>query len=350
MKKGLNMSQIGNYKSLNEHIKSDRIPSLLIFFGEEEYLINWGIETLKKKYILEGFEKIDFIELDSDAKISELIIETKTFPVASEKKIISIKNSELLTSKDKVNSKDLNSLKDILKSINELDDIIVIFSNKVIDKRLSLTKNIMKLGNTYQFNCLDIKGYKDFIAKNLRNHNKKFTDEQMNLFVEESGYLNMESNYRLENCKNDIEKLVALTYEKEITNDDILWSVTGDKDIYIFNFLNDLLSNKKGECLFTINQMFKEGKVVMQILASIINQLETLLIVEEAFLKGLNVSAINKVTKIHEYRIKKMMPYLNYFNKERLIKVLKEAYKVDFDIKRGVLEEHLAMERFIAIL
>ena len=49
-----------------------------------------------------------------------------------------------------------------------------------------------------------------------------------------------------------------------------------------------------------------------------------------------------------EYRIKKLMPYVNRYSQDKLKQILSSAYETDRNIKTGLLDQQLALEMFAA--
>jgi DNA polymerase-3 subunit delta len=70
--------------------------------------------------------------------------------------------------------------------------------------------------------------------------------------------------------------------------------------------------------------------------------------VKELKEEGKDFKEMQKILGIHEYRIKKAIPYSNRYSINQLYNILSKAYRVDHNIKKGILDGRLALELLIA--
>lgn len=76
-----------NYTEFLEIVKSEKLYSTYLFLGEEEYLINECIAFMKKRYVEESLETLNFIVLDGKTStIDDLVNTCETLPFMSSKK------------------------------------------------------------------------------------------------------------------------------------------------------------------------------------------------------------------------------------------------------------------------
>ena len=79
------------FKTIQKDVKSGSISNLLLFHGEEQYLVQWSYELLKSKYITPGTEAMDLLEVDgSEADIDVIKEFCETFSMFSESYFIEI--------------------------------------------------------------------------------------------------------------------------------------------------------------------------------------------------------------------------------------------------------------------
>ena len=85
------------FRTIQKDVKSGSISNLLLFHGEEQYLVQWSYELLKSAYINPGTEAMDLLEVDgTEADIDEIKEFCETFSMFSDKKILHITDCPLL--------------------------------------------------------------------------------------------------------------------------------------------------------------------------------------------------------------------------------------------------------------
>ena len=168
------------------------------------------------------------------------------------------------------------------------------------------------------------------------------------MLIEATGYFNKESDYRLFNFENDIQKVIAHSDGSKVTEQDIERTVSGDLDTFVFDMLDGISSNQKDKAFQILYNMLHSGSDPFSIIGAIVSQFELMLSVRQLREDGLDLSAMHKKLGGSEYRIKKLIPYANKYSVEKLKHTLSGIYEVDRNIKTGLLDGQLALEMFIA--
>ena len=141
------------------------------------------------------------------------------------------------------------------------------------------------------------------------------------MLIEATGYFNKESDYRLFNFENDIQKVIAHSDGSKVTEQDIERTVSGDLDTFVFDMLDGISSNQKDKAFQILYNMLHSGSDPFSIIGAIVSQFELMLSVRQLREDGLDLSAMHKKLGSSEYRIKKLIPYANKYSVEKL-----EAY------------------------
>ena len=128
--------------------------SINIYYGEETYLLETAVKKQKKEFG-ETVVGINYIELDEETLINNLMPEIQTPPFGYPKKMIVVKNSGLFKKETKKKTSGLKELRDTLETylkenIEELNQTLeLIFIEESIEK-LNITKTIEALGGKLQ--------------------------------------------------------------------------------------------------------------------------------------------------------------------------------------------------------
>ena len=334
--------------------KKGLLNNSLLLFGIEEYLINWSVAEIKKKYINDTALAVDYLVLDGDtATPSEIVSSCQIFPMISEKRVVWIKNFRALKSTSGLagyGEDGIEAIVSYLKNPNE--NTIVIFSNSEIDRRSKLVKNLKKVSGTYEYGTLTESELISFAAKRFKEAKISIDRAVMSELIHHTGYLNQESEYRLYNFENDINKLIAYSEKSVITKVDIDTLIQGDGDTFIFSLIDGISGNDKTVALEILyNRMKDDPYGAVPIALAIAAQIELMLEIKE-FIQGdegiCSAYAISQYTKIHRFRIEKGMKYASRYSMEKLRDMLKGIYEAYSNIITGILSPQTALEIFIA--
>lgn len=131
-----------DYKNFLNHIKSDELYNVYIFFGKERFLIQWAIETLKKKYVDESFESLNYNLIQSGEIQGNIIINTcETLPFMSKKRMVILDDFSVLEG-DKIKGFTEDEEKALADYIENLPEycILIMTCGEKLDKRKSIYK------------------------------------------------------------------------------------------------------------------------------------------------------------------------------------------------------------------
>ena len=138
---------------LEKNLKNQKLSSVYLLYGKETYLLENSLKKIKKLFG-ELKEGLNYIKIDN-ASIDMIIRELQTPPFGYEKKLIVVKDTELLKKQGKKKNVLLSEQIDKIATYIEenIDDIknqnILIFVEEEVDKN-SLFKQIDKVRNCVQ--------------------------------------------------------------------------------------------------------------------------------------------------------------------------------------------------------
>ena len=337
-----------SFKVFTENLKNNKIHRVILMYGVEQFLVKWAAETLVKKFVNPSTAAMDFITMDENATCSNIIEACETFSMFSERRIVWVKNFKLLGS-DNVKgytSEDIKMLTEYIKNSNE--STVLIFSGEDVRTTAALTSVLKKEGQVYNFERLDRRDLTSFIRKRFVKAGIEIKPQALKLFIDLSGYYNRDSEYTLFHFENDIQKVIAHCTGNLVTAEDIEKTISGDMDTFVFDMINGITGNQKDKAFAILYNILSAGTDAFSIIGAIVSQFEFMLSVKELREDGYDLTAIHKKIGGSDYRIKKAIPFVNRFSKNKLKKTLVSIYEVDRQIKTGLLDSRTALELFIA--
>lgn len=322
------------FEAFTKNIKKGIEKGIIILWGEEDYLINWAVSRIISRYINPATKEMDLMEFsDENYSIDSLMEAAETMAFLSEKRVIIIKG---------VFPENFEEIENLY--INDSNTLVVFVYHK---EKLEKAEKIKHKCDGYYFGKLEFKELASFITKRMSKWQWKIEHAQLRYLIDATGYNHRDSDYSLFDLVNDIDKLRAYCKDGIVTNEDIDEIIVGDKETFIFEFLDALSADKKATALEMFKNMDAKDMNVFQLLASIISQFEIALSLRQLLNDGVNYKDGARFLRINEYRAKRILGLANRLTMERLKEGLLKAYNVEKDIKSGLLSESLAVELFI---
>ena len=142
-------------ENLEKELKSEKLESLYLLYGEELFLLESSLKKIKKLFG-ETVKGINFITID-DTNYNELISNIETPSFGYEKKLIIARNTGLLKKEGKRKNSEIANLREkindyIKKNINILkESVILVFVEEEVDTKQELYKTIDEFGVICKF-------------------------------------------------------------------------------------------------------------------------------------------------------------------------------------------------------
>lgn len=336
------------YKRFGADLKNNDFEPVIFLYGVEQYLVEWAAMSLVKKYVNSGALSFDFVKFDEEnAPVDDILTACETFPMFSEKRVVWVKNHALLKSANPKGFSASDKTAILHYAAAPSEQTILILTTDSAGEKMDLFKELKKECRAYDFDRLDRVQLGAFAEKRFKTAGVSIKRDVLRYLIDETGYFNRESEYRIFNLENDIKKIIAHSDGQEVRPEDISSALNGDMDTFVFNFL-DAAAGKKKDVAFTLmHNMMNTGVDVFAITAMLISQFELLLEVKEFKEDSMTSAEIVKIMKIHEFRVKKAMQTADRFTKAKLKEILVQLYEIDRNIKTGVLEPNLALELLV---
>ena len=343
------------FVTFSNDIKSGKLGAVILMTGEEDYLIDWAAKSICDKYVSKGGLEVDFIKYDKyscseDEPLIGFIDQCNLYSMFSEKKVLWLKDFSPIEG-EKPNTREIsqNETDHLLKYLdNPCEGTILIISTSRANEKNGLYSEIRKKATFYNFCKLDYGQVLSFAAKRFRLSGIEVPREGLKFIISETGYFNKDSDYRLYNFISDIEKIIAHSTGGRITQEDVIQTLHGDLDTYVFDFLDGISQNKKDQAYTVLHNMIDSGTDFFSLLGLLISHFEFVLDVKELKQDGIGVLQIAKELGAKDYRIKKAMPAVDKLSVSKIKSLLSQLYEIERQIKTGALEQNLALELFVA--
>lgn len=318
-----------------------------LFRGKEIYLIEDIINRIKVKYIDKSVEALNYTVLNGKyIDQDDLINACETLPFMAEKKLVILNEAPLFLQEGISNEVDFYKY---LDNIGDHCILLIIDRNEAIDRRSKFYQYFKKKDLLVEFNKLDRPQLRTWIKELLKRNKKVMTDENISYFIENSSYLNKntDSQKDLYSLKGDLDKLISYVDGQEIGKKDIEANAKKTMDSNIFDLLNHLNDGKTDMALQVFNNLYSFNEPVLRILFMIIRQTRLLINYKLYSEKGYNDNEIRTRLKISPYELKKIGQQSRKHNVNTLKRQFQHLQEVDKKLKTSTADERTEMEMLI---
>lgn len=311
-------------------------PHTLIW-GSDQFLNDYLARSYVQESKFKGLEQVT-VDCENDG-LDELIASLTESSLFSKQKIITVKNPFFLTAKStKKYQRQLNQLQTILTHVQELEDVVVLVASyDKIDRRKKITKTVMA-----NFNVVEpqIRPYEIIAVTKALIKAEGYTISQsaLQLLVERSDQV-------MDTILANYNKLKMVCSDHKITEKAVEENVDLSLAQNIFSILDSALKKNYREAIERLNDQLRQGSNPIQLLAVFENQIELLVVAKILAKRGRTEPQIVKELGVHPYRIK--LALQNRLPLSKLITMLKEAIKLEYDYKNGLITANNFLQLYI---
>ncbi|MDR0880237.1 MAG: DNA polymerase III subunit delta [Clostridioides sp.] len=338
-----------NYKDIAKDIQEGRLSNLYLFYGKEFYLLDRITDlfksTLNQMMLDFNLERLDGTELTFE-KLQSVI---ETLPLMDERKVIIVKDFEILKGKKKnFTDADEKALSEYMDKLPETTVLVFVVYGD-IDKRKSFTKKITKVGTAVECNKLTNVDLFQWVRSNFEKREAVIQNAQIAYFIENVGYNDKTSEKNLSDLENDIEKISSFVGKGgNVTNQAIDGLLERKIENDIFRLIDSIGSKNSSNAMKILSDIIESGEAILGVYAMLARQLKMIIQVRNLRDEKMSVKLISDTLKIRTFMAEKAMRQANNFTDEDLIDMLNFILESDYKIKTGLIDDTLSAEIFIA--
>ena len=327
-------------ENLEKELKQEKLHSIYLFYGEETYLLENAVKKIKKIFgdLILGINYIQINETNVNGLISD--IETPAF--GYDKKLIIVKNSNILKKEKKSNTKSNTDLqkkiseyiKENIKTIDQTTVLIFIEEELI---KCDLTNTIQELGEVCNFERL-----KPIELK------KRFNMYQVNIDENTLQYFIETCGTNMQVLINEIRKLIE--YEGKngtIKKEDIDKLSIKELESRIFDLTDNLGKRDITKVLEMLKELLYNKEPIQKILVTLYNHLKKLYMAKLAEKYNRNIAECLKLKPNQMFLVTKYKKQSEFFKEKELRKILQELIDLDYNYKNGLIDINIGLEAIL---
>lgn len=332
-----------NFKDLEKDLKSKNFAPVYLFSGTEDFLAQDYINKIIKEVISPELEPLNVNKYSSkDFEINDVIANSETFPILSQKRIVVLENeANLFNLKD---DRDIDSFIGYLN--NPSDSTIVLIETSKPDKRKKLYKTLAKKAKIIEFNKLNLNDLKTWLNNNIPDLKNKLSPRDLDYFIDRTHYLESD-NIDTATVFNELNRCLDYIGDGQLSRDIIDEIIPESLEDNIFKIIDSVVNGNLKDIYTILDSFWDAGESPIRILGLLIYQLRNLLKVKILLEENWSQKEIASRSKISFYVLKKLIPLARKFSLNRLYELYKEAADLDQKMKKGMIDHIFGLEYFL---
>lgn len=334
-----------SYKTITDLIEKHKVPNCVLLYGTEEYYIDDAVRKLRKKYVDEDNEGMNYMETEKIESSFENFYEfVSTFPFMADNKVCVVKDAVFLTSTGSLGKKEEEKL---LGMIDQNDSCIAVFLIKggKPDMRKKVVKKIKDISGLFEINKLTEGELSKYVADRFRERSHTISMKDADYLANNCGYLEYESVVTLYHVNNEVDKIAAYGDKKKtIEADDIENLMIKSVESNIFKLVDNICEGNKKSAFEILDEMLLNNTPEQFIIHMISRQYRMLYQYIVLQNKGYSFNDIMNRMKIKNFIATKLSKQARSLDKAKIELYMDKIIDVDRKIKTGEIDSRIGLE------
>lgn len=332
-------------ENLEKELKSKKLKSLYLFYGEELFLLESSLKKIKALFG-ETIKGINYITID-ETNCNELIANIETPSFGYEKKLILVKNTGLFKKEGKRKNAELANLREkinayLQENINIINtSVVLVFIEEEADTKKELYTTIDKLGIVCKFDYQKPIQIEKRIKAICNAYKVEIDDRTLHYFIECTGT-------NMQDVINEIRKLIEYVGENgKIEKQDVDNLVIKKLESVVFDLTDSLGKKDIAKALEVLKNLIYTKEPLQKILITLYNHFKKLYLVKLALKYNKDLVSSLNLKPNQTFLVGKYKTQANYFLEEDLRKLLQDLRDLDCDFKIGLMDLQVGVETIL---
>ena len=327
------------YAEFQQSIKSNRFAPIYLFHGEEDFLIDEGVQLIISKSLDEGTKGFNLdVVYGSKADAKDVVGHASSFPMMSPRRVVVVKEFEKLATTE--------SAKEIVSAyINKpLESTVLVLVSLDPDFRRKPFTDLKKRAELVECKPLYDNLVPGWIADRIRQQGREANAEACQLihsFVGNS----------LRSLQNEIDKVfVFIGDRKKVTVEDITAVVGATKGYTIFELQNAIGRRDSKEAIKILERMLEAGQSPQLIVVMLTRFFTQLWKLSDARARKMSEQEIAREIGVPFYFVKQYVEFRTNFGTDQIEQNFKSLLDADTVLKSTSRNPHLVLDLLILSL
>ncbi|WP_336822594.1 DNA polymerase III subunit delta [Sporosarcina sp. USHLN248] len=309
-------------------IDAGKIAPVYLLTGLEQHLLDTTIKRLIKA--IDGIEESSVIRFDmTETPIESVIEEADTLPFLEDRKFIIAQNASFLKAPDKKEKIEQNTalLDKWLDHPSPTAIVVFLAPYEKLDKRLKITKSMMKKAVVVEANRLEGKDLTTWVQQECSANGVKISGETAQYLVDMAGN-------DLLMLSAEVSKIAMyMDGQGEVTKDIVELLVPRTPEMDVFRLTEAYMRGDVRRTVSIYHDLLRNGEEPIMLTSLIAGQIRLMIHVTSLTKKGYQQQQIAKTLNVHPYRVKLIMENRQVPPMDRLLLILEKLAAIDYKLK-----------------
>lgn len=332
-------------ENLEKELKSGKLQSLYLLYGEELFLLESSLKKIKKLFG-ECIKGINYINID-ETNCNELIADMETPSFGYGKKLIIARNTGLLKKEGKRKNAEIAKLKEkissYLKENIELmnESVVLVFVEEEADSKQELYTIIDKLGIVCKFDYQKPIQIEKRIKGICSAYKVEIDDNTLRYFIECCGT-------NMQELMNEIRKLIEYVGAGgRIQKEEIDKLSIKKLESVIFDLTDSLGKRDIAKALEVLKNLIYTKEPLQKILITLYNHFKKLYLVKLSLKYDKDIISSLNLKPNQTFLVNKYKTQAKYFKESELRDILQNLIDLDYNYKNGLLDLQIGLETIL---
>lgn len=306
---------------------------IIFLYGQDAYRSHQKLKEIIERFRKTSKTRLNLRYLDArKIDFQDFRDELQATSIFKEKKLIVLTNAFSSPSFEK-------EVLGFLKKRKELEDTILFYEEREVDRKKALFKFLEKKEKSQEFKFLEGQKLKDWIEREFEKYQVEIDSKIPEVL---SSFIGND----LWQLSKEIEKLATYKIKKKekVTLEDVNLLVKSKIETDIFGTIDAISSKDKKRALNLLHQHLKKGDSPLYLFSMIKFQIGNLLIVKDLVEKQMPFPYIISQSNLHPFVARKSYRLSQKFSLEHLKRIYRKIFKLELKIKTGKIDPVLALD------
>lgn len=319
-------------KELARLLEENKLPSVLLFEGDEEYLKQTALNNLRKKLLPEGMEDLNETILDAP-ETDAIIAAAETLPFLADRRLIILRDYPALFGKAEADDR----LTEYLPKAPDTA-VILFFCTQKPDGRKKLYTVIKKLGGIVTFAQLKDLELTAFVTRAFKEQGKE-CDERT------ADYLIFTAGTDTQLLLSEVAKIAARAGDApSVTADQVRELATPSTECTVFEMVDAVVSGQEARAFTLLRNQLRSGGDRVYILAMLLRQYRLLQHIKIMQYEKKSPDFIRSSLGVPPFAVSQYTRQAAAYTGGQIKSAVRICFETEYGIKSGRLNQEGALE------
>ena len=331
-----------NHTDFFDAAKAGTIEPLYLFEGTEEYIKSQAVAKLCQLVLPAGLEAMNLTELDNPGA-DELIAAAETLPFMSERRLVIVRECDMLTSAKKTDDTKADALAAYVQKLSPQTCLVFSVKGKA-DARKKLYTALKKAGRVVDFSPMGDAEAATWAMRTMKSFGKK-----LDLPVAQKLIFTVGHDAAL--LRQEMEKLVNYLGEKEAVADaDIDAICVKTLECNIFQMVDAQVNGRYGDALVLMQNVLEAGEDRFMVLSMMLRQYRILYHMRCLMEERAPQAALAGLLGIPPFAVTRTQAQARRYAKEKLKSAYDYLFTLEYRLKSGQSPQEGSAEAALLML